>query len=158
MQCRFWRVKELTYFGNTFGGFRWNKWNSCIQWHICKRTWMCANITWARDCLGISWIEDEWEELLHTWLGASSDNFCLEIWKHYLPRNRIEIYTDNKSFKYIFTSEELNMRQKNGWNSWQTATSIYNTIPVRLTLSFMLWVQWWCSLPSRNSCSKRWES
>ncbi|WVZ80563.1 hypothetical protein U9M48_028031, partial [Paspalum notatum var. saurae] len=37
---------------------------------------------------------------------------ALKIWKHYLFGNRCEIYTDHKSLKYIFTQNELNMRQR----------------------------------------------
>ncbi|WVZ81069.1 hypothetical protein U9M48_028493 [Paspalum notatum var. saurae] len=37
---------------------------------------------------------------------------ALKIWRHYLFGNRCEIYTDHKSIKYIFTQNELNMRQR----------------------------------------------
>ncbi|WVZ93935.1 LOW QUALITY PROTEIN: hypothetical protein U9M48_039884 [Paspalum notatum var. saurae] len=37
---------------------------------------------------------------------------ALKIWRHYLFWNRCEIYTDHKSLKYIFTQNELNMRQR----------------------------------------------
>ncbi|WVZ52781.1 hypothetical protein U9M48_003803 [Paspalum notatum var. saurae] len=37
---------------------------------------------------------------------------ALKIWRHYLFGNRCEIYTDQKSLKYIFTQNELNMRQR----------------------------------------------
>ncbi|WVZ70742.1 hypothetical protein U9M48_019385 [Paspalum notatum var. saurae] len=37
---------------------------------------------------------------------------ALKIWGHYLFGNRCEIYTDHKSLKYIFTQNELNMRQR----------------------------------------------
>ncbi|WVZ58135.1 hypothetical protein U9M48_008438 [Paspalum notatum var. saurae] len=37
---------------------------------------------------------------------------ALKIWRHYLFGNRCEIYTDHKSLKYIFTQNELNMRQR----------------------------------------------
>ncbi|WVZ63577.1 hypothetical protein U9M48_013200 [Paspalum notatum var. saurae] len=36
----------------------------------------------------------------------------LKIWRHYLFGNRCEIYTDHKSLKYIFTQNELNMKQR----------------------------------------------
>ncbi|WVZ54060.1 hypothetical protein U9M48_004925, partial [Paspalum notatum var. saurae] len=36
----------------------------------------------------------------------------LKIWSHYLFGNCCEIYTDHKSLKYIFTQNELNMRQR----------------------------------------------
>ena len=38
--------------------------------------------------------------------------FPLKIWRHYLYRERCEIYTDHKSLKYFFTQKELNMRQR----------------------------------------------
>ncbi|WVZ97914.1 hypothetical protein U9M48_043416 [Paspalum notatum var. saurae] len=37
---------------------------------------------------------------------------ALKIWRHYLFGNRCEIYTDHKSLKYIFTQNELKMRQR----------------------------------------------
>lgn len=38
--------------------------------------------------------------------------FALKLWKHYLYGDRVEIYTDHKSLKYVFTQKELNMRQR----------------------------------------------
>ncbi|WVZ75537.1 LOW QUALITY PROTEIN: hypothetical protein U9M48_023580 [Paspalum notatum var. saurae] len=37
---------------------------------------------------------------------------ALKIWRHYLFGQRCKIYTDHKSLKYIFTQNELNMRQR----------------------------------------------
>jgi hypothetical protein len=37
---------------------------------------------------------------------------ALKIWRHYLLGNTCHIYTDHKSHKYIFTQDELNMRQR----------------------------------------------
>ncbi|WVZ94041.1 hypothetical protein U9M48_039983 [Paspalum notatum var. saurae] len=37
---------------------------------------------------------------------------ALKIWRHYLFGQRCEIYTDHKSLKYIFTQNELNIRQR----------------------------------------------
>ncbi|KAL4025562.1 hypothetical protein IC575_013964 [Cucumis melo] len=37
--------------------------------------------------------------------------FALQIWRHYLYGEKIQIFTDHKSLKYIFTQKELNMRQ-----------------------------------------------
>ena len=37
--------------------------------------------------------------------------FALKLWRHYLLGQRVEVYTDHKSLKYIFTQKELNMRQ-----------------------------------------------
>ncbi|WVZ84387.1 hypothetical protein U9M48_031425 [Paspalum notatum var. saurae] len=38
--------------------------------------------------------------------------YALKKWRHYLLGNTCHIYTDHKSFKYIFTQPELNMRQR----------------------------------------------
>jgi hypothetical protein len=36
---------------------------------------------------------------------------ALKIWRHYIIYKRCEVYKDNKSFKYIFTQSDLNLRQ-----------------------------------------------
>ena len=36
---------------------------------------------------------------------------ALKIWRHYLIRHKSDIYTNHKSFKYIFTQTDLNLRQ-----------------------------------------------
>ena len=38
--------------------------------------------------------------------------FALKIWRHYLYGEKCRIYTDHKSFKYLLTQEELNLRQR----------------------------------------------
>jgi hypothetical protein len=38
--------------------------------------------------------------------------FALKVWRHYLYGSQCDIYTDHKSFKYIFTQKDLNMRQR----------------------------------------------
>ena len=40
--------------------------------------------------------------------------FALKIWRHYLFHEKIEIYTDHQSVKYIFSQKELNMRNIGG--------------------------------------------
>jgi hypothetical protein len=37
---------------------------------------------------------------------------ALNIWRHHLMGTKCNIYTDHKSLKYIFTQEDLNMRQR----------------------------------------------
>ena len=37
---------------------------------------------------------------------------ALKIWHHYLLGNSVHIYTDHKSLKFIFTQNELNLRQR----------------------------------------------
>nr|GFA45552.1 reverse transcriptase [Tanacetum cinerariifolium] len=38
--------------------------------------------------------------------------FALKIWRHYLYGESCNVFTDHKSFKYIFPQRELNMRQR----------------------------------------------
>ncbi|KAL0539443.1 hypothetical protein IC582_023655 [Cucumis melo] len=38
--------------------------------------------------------------------------FALKMWRHYLYGEKIQIDTDHKSLKYLFTQKELNMRQR----------------------------------------------
>ena len=37
--------------------------------------------------------------------------FALKIWRHYLYGEQFEVFLDHKSLKYIFTQQDLNMRQ-----------------------------------------------
>jgi hypothetical protein len=37
---------------------------------------------------------------------------ALKIWRHYLMGKRCELYMDHKNLKYIFTQENLNLRQR----------------------------------------------
>ncbi|KAM1650651.1 hypothetical protein EV1_003261 [Malus domestica] len=38
--------------------------------------------------------------------------FALKIWRHYLYGEKCRIFTNYKSFKYVFTKNELNLRQR----------------------------------------------
>ena len=38
--------------------------------------------------------------------------FALKIWRHYLYGVKFELYTDQQSLKYLFSQQELNMRQR----------------------------------------------
>ena len=38
--------------------------------------------------------------------------FALKIWRHYLYGEQFEMYSDNKSLKYIFMQRDINMRQR----------------------------------------------
>jgi hypothetical protein len=37
---------------------------------------------------------------------------ALKIWMHYLIGHQCEIYSDHKSLKYIFTQNDMNLRQR----------------------------------------------
>ena len=45
-------------------------------------------------------------------LELSAVIFALKLWWHYLLGDRVLIYTDHKSLKYVFTQKKLNMRQR----------------------------------------------
>ena len=47
---------------------------------------------------------------------------ALKIWRHYLIGNKCEIYMDHKSLKYIFTQQDLNLRQRR----WLELVKDYN--------------------------------
>ena len=38
--------------------------------------------------------------------------FALKIWRSYLYGETIQIFTDHKSLKYLFTQSDLNLRQR----------------------------------------------
>ena len=38
--------------------------------------------------------------------------FALKIWHHYLYGEQIEVFSYHKSLKYVFTQQDLNMRQR----------------------------------------------
>ncbi|KAM1670701.1 hypothetical protein ACFX2K_044640 [Malus domestica] len=48
--------------------------------------------------------------------------FALKIWRHYLYGEKCKIFTNHKSLKYIFTQNELNIRQR----MWVKLLSDYN--------------------------------
>jgi hypothetical protein len=36
--------------------------------------------------------------------------FALRVWRHYLYRSQVQIFTNHKSLKYLMSQKELNMR------------------------------------------------
>ena len=48
--------------------------------------------------------------------------FALKIWRHYLYGEQFEVYSDHKSLRYIFTQQDLNMRQRR----WMEFLEDYN--------------------------------
>ena len=38
--------------------------------------------------------------------------FTLKTWRHYLCGERVQVYTDYKSLKCLFTQKDLNIRQR----------------------------------------------
>lgn len=41
----------------------------------------------------------------------STNIYALKIWRHYLYDEKLEVYIDHKSLKYLFLQQELNMWQ-----------------------------------------------
>ena len=48
--------------------------------------------------------------------------FALKIWRHYLYGEKFEVFSNHKSLKYIFTQQDLNMRQRR----WMEYLEDYN--------------------------------
>jgi len=40
--------------------------------------------------------------------------FTLKIWRHRLYGVHVDVFTDHKSLKYVFTQKYLNLREKGG--------------------------------------------
>ena len=38
--------------------------------------------------------------------------FALKSWQHYLHGGKVQVFTNHKRLKYLFTQKELNMRQR----------------------------------------------
>ena len=38
--------------------------------------------------------------------------FTLKIWRHYLYGEKFDLFSDHRSLKYLFSQNELNMRQR----------------------------------------------
>ena len=51
--------------------------------------------------------------------------FALKIWRHYLYGVKFELYTDHQSLKYLFSQQELNMRQRR----WMELIKDYDFTP-----------------------------
>jgi ribonuclease HI len=60
---------------------------------------------------------------------------ALKIWRHYVLGNRCEIYTDHKILKYIFTQNDLNLRQ----HRWLELIKDYDSGTITIQERQMLW-------------------
>jgi hypothetical protein len=59
---------------------------------------------------------------------------ALKIWRHYLLGNKVHIFTDHKSLRYIFTQPELNLRQRR----WLELIKDYN-LEVHIIRERLMW-------------------
>ena len=57
--------------------------------------------------------------------------FALKLWRHYMYGESLEVFSDHKSLKYIFTRRDLNARKEDGWRHLRTLTFLCNTIRVK---------------------------
>jgi hypothetical protein len=66
-----------------------------------------------RECGGLCFkaAKDSREELPDPRSRTSGRCVVLKVWKHYLYGARFEVFSDHKSLKYLFSQNELNMRQ-----------------------------------------------
>ena len=48
--------------------------------------------------------------------------FTLKIWRHYLYREKFNLFSDQKSLKHLFSQKELNIRQR----SWMELLKDYD--------------------------------
>ena len=49
--------------------------------------------------------------------------FALKTWRHYLYGEKVQVFNDHKSLKYLFTQKELNMRHRR----WLELVKDYDT-------------------------------
>ena len=67
--------------------------------------------------------------------------FALKIWCHYLYGEQFEVFSDHKSLKYIFTQQDLNMRQR-GWMEFledYDFTLHYHPYKVNMVVDALSW-------------------
>ena len=60
--------------------------------------------------------------------------FALNIWRHYLYGVHVDVFTDHKSLKYVFTQKDLNLRQRRWLELLKDYDMSVYTIRVRLML------------------------
>jgi hypothetical protein len=73
---------------------------------------MCSHARWSCSDLCIKELRKHEEHYLTHDLELAAVVHALKIWRHYLIGKRCEIYSDQKSLKYIFTKLDLNLRQR----------------------------------------------
>ena len=83
---------------------------------------MCAYVGWTCDSLCFMPAEKHEVNYPTHDLELAAMVHALKIWRHYLLGNKVHIFTNHKSLKYIFIQFELNMRQ---WR-WLKLIKDYN--------------------------------
>ena len=72
---------------------------------------MCFDAVREGSGLWFSTIEESKAKLPTHDMELATIVFALKIWHHYLYGEQIEVFSDHKILKYIFTQRYLNMRQ-----------------------------------------------
>jgi hypothetical protein len=108
---QFWRTNKMSYFGTSAGSTRFNQkvWN--ILWRFMSRIRMRIDARRTSGLLCILTAKKAWGNYSTRDLELATVVHAPKIWRHYLIGHRCEIYSDHKSLKYIFTQNDLNLRQ-----------------------------------------------
>jgi thioester reductase-like protein len=72
---------------------------------------MCIDARWPCSSICFMAIKKHEEKYPTHDLELAAILHALKIWRHYIIGKRCEVYSDNKSLKYIFTQPDLNLRQ-----------------------------------------------
>ena len=79
---------------------------------LSPRTWKCAYVGRKSCFVCLTTTKTTRVKLCTHDLELAAVVHALKTWRHYLIGNHCDVYTDNKSLKYIFTQKELNLRQR----------------------------------------------
>ena len=73
---------------------------------------MCFDAIWEGNGLWFSTIKEPQTEFPTHDIELVVIVFALKVWRNYLYGVQFEVFSDHKSLKYIFTQQDLNMRQR----------------------------------------------
>lgn len=99
------------------------RWEHLRRMVLLARLRVCSNAKWENVSLCFLIVKDPWIELCHVWSRElAAMVVALKLWLHYLYSSKFMVFTNHKSFKYIFTQSVLNLRQ---WR-WMEYLKDYN--------------------------------
>ena len=69
---------------------------------------------------------------------------ALNIWRHYLYGKQFEVFSDHKSLKYIFTRQDINMKQRRwvGYLEDYDFTLHYHSGKANVVANALSWKSW----------------
>ena len=83
----------------------------CVHKCFIVGTWWCAYTERAGSSLASCQLRIHEVNYTTHDLELVAVVFSLKVWRHYLYGETFELFTDHKSLKYLFTQQDLNMRQ-----------------------------------------------